>query len=40
MTLTRHELAQLLEILKPYRAEPLSKSTLSLALRLVREVRS
>ena len=38
MTLTHRELAHLLEILKPYRAEPLSKSTISLALRLVREV--
>ena len=37
MTLTHRELAHLLEILKPFRAEPITKATIALALRLVRE---
>lgn len=39
MTLTRAQLARLLEILAPYRAEPITRPTIELALRLVKEPR-
>lgn len=39
MSLTSVQLARLLDLLAPYRNEPLSRPVLDLALRIAKEVR-
>jgi hypothetical protein len=40
MMLSYQELAHLLVLLQPFRAEPITKPTIAYALRIVRESRS